>query len=93
MSTSRIHWSYPGVVHLVAEIIDRVLQASGILGSVFRIVAARRLVTELAERIIVGLKLFFQLVELGTALLSWICQFLVRESFSPNDAAEFSRPA
>ena len=27
------------------------------------------------------------------ALLSWICQFFVRESFSPNDAAEFSSAA
>ncbi|MGX9171055.1 hypothetical protein, partial [Corynebacterium striatum] len=60
----------PGVVHLVAEIIDRVLQASGVLGSVFRVIACPvGLVTELAECIIVGLELFFQLVELGTGVV------------------------
>nr|MDK7248117.1 hypothetical protein [Corynebacterium amycolatum] len=42
----------------------------GILGGVFRIIACPvGLVPELAERIIVGLELLFQLVELGTGVV------------------------
>ena len=81
-----------GVVEVIAEIIDSATELVGVLGGIGYLRTGR---ISAGPILVMAVLLSFSSpsspLRVASALLSWICKFLVRASDSPNDKAAFGR--